>query len=246
MHTYKVSVGLRCDLWPHHSRRFSLSWAISLYSHHTQSIPTVWIRLSPRISGPGPSPEDHLQPDVATTIILPSDLEGHACVLAPSCGEFVCLRTHEHLFTAQCLQRQWNKSLVQYTQNLFYAYMLMFFIISFPWLCVVNAPRCGSCYIFIMLSVWWQLFPILFNQSQMFLSHLLTPTHQLHVCLHCLQFLCFHSVVAVGIRWSRVALLKTHTVHRHTHTHTVQKLILSLPLCQGLIFMGSVLYFNFN
>lgn len=68
-------------------------------------------------------------------------------------------------------------------------------------------------------------FPILFNQSQMFLSHLLTPTHQLHVCLH---FLCFHSVIA------------------DTHTHTVQRLILTLPLCQGLIFMGSVLYFDFN
>lgn len=31
MHTYKLSVGLRCDLWPHHSRTFSLScWTISL------------------------------------------------------------------------------------------------------------------------------------------------------------------------------------------------------------------------
>lgn len=104
------------EVWPLTPPLQKILFVLSNFPVLTPDTDRIWIRLSPGISGPGPSPEDHLQPDAATTIILPSDLEGHACVLAPSCGEFVCLRTHEHLFTAQCLQKQWHKSLVQYTQ----------------------------------------------------------------------------------------------------------------------------------
>lgn len=110
------------------------------------------------------------QPDAATTIILPSDLEAHPCALVENslvknpCTLVFCTISPEYKYLVQYLEpyisELWLSTLFFYRLCMYFIILIIITSICFSWLCVVNAPRCGSCCIFLMLYAWWPFFSV--------------------------------------------------------------------------------------